>query len=108
MEYEHEQLAVFVANMQLLVDYSCAKENIKNTIGMYCGSKDRTVSGKLSRICHESPAGIKEDAILHKITDYLCCETVYKNLVNVIKNIRCFFNFFVVYANHQNICNENF
>ena len=37
---EYKQLAVFVATMQLLANYTC-KSKPKNAVGMYCGSKDQ-------------------------------------------------------------------
>ena len=60
-----EQLAVFVATTQLLASYSCVKYYIQpnNAVRMYCGGIKRemiyrTLSGKFSCVCHESPAGI--------------------------------------------------
>ena len=38
------------------------------------------LSGKLSRVCHESHANIEEDAILHEISSQLYCETMCTKL----------------------------
>ena len=43
----------------------------KNTVGTYCGSKERQLSDTERKVvtrCHESPAGIEEEAVLRKIT----------------------------------------
>ena len=58
---ECEQLAVFVATTQLLASYCEIQPN--NAVGTYRGCIKRemiyrTLSGKFSCICHESPAGI--------------------------------------------------
>ena len=58
---ECEQLAVFVATMQLLASYCEIQPN--NAVGTYSGGIKRemiyrTLSGKFSCVCHVSPADI--------------------------------------------------
>ena len=67
---EYEQLAEFVATMQVLVNYSHVIRVPRNVTDTYCGSKDILSSyqtlRKLSRFSHKSPAGIKEEDVLSR------------------------------------------
>ena len=49
---EYKQLAAFVATIQLLANYMHAKQ-AKNTVGMYCNSKDRQFIGHWAESCHD-------------------------------------------------------
>ena len=67
---ECEQPAAFVAATQLLADYLSAKENrrtLKVRIVTIKTDEYRTLSGKLYRVCQESPVS-KRPSLSRKIT----------------------------------------
>ena len=49
---EYEQLAAFVAAMQLLMNSSRVQKRVEVAVGVYFGSKDRQFIGHWANSCH--------------------------------------------------------